>query len=96
MMSRAKTKPVYEGARVVGRGQPIGQWYNDQLIAEADARFPWNGARRVSDVDFGRPVGRVFLPDGLVISDVRFVRIIRNADGSFDNAFPILLPGVTY
>jgi hypothetical protein len=51
----------------------------------------------------GRPVGRVFVPeprlrsepasDVLVISDVTWVRIVREMDGGFNNAFPITAPG---
>jgi Domain of unknown function (DUF4157) len=95
MTSRARTKPVYEGGRRVGVGQPIGQWYNNNLILEADERFPGTPGEAV-DVNFGRPVGRVFLPDGLVVSDVTWVRVVRNSDGSFSNAFPVLPPGVQY
>jgi hypothetical protein len=97
MMERAKTKPVRQGGKQVGTGVPQGQWYNTDLLVELDQRFPTEGTgMRGQPVDFGRPVGRVFLPDGLVISDVHWVMIIRADDGAFFNAFPILPPGVNY
>jgi hypothetical protein len=86
-MDRAKTKP--DPVTKIP-GNQIGQWYNDQLIVELDQRFPNNGIGGAEIVDFGRPAGRVYLPDGRVISDVTTVRIIRYPNGSFNNAFPVL------
>jgi hypothetical protein len=95
MMERAKTKPVR--SKGGGTGVPQGQWYNNDLLVEVDQRFPKEGiGRKADDVDFGRPVGRVFLSDGLVISDVQWVRIIREADGTFFDAFPVLPKGANY
>jgi hypothetical protein len=88
-----------EGYRLADRArkQPagIGQWYDNQFIVEAERRatpatvvktLP-NGTEHV--VEMGRPVGRVFMQDGTIISDVTNARVIRHADGSLETSFPI-------
>jgi hypothetical protein len=101
LTSRALTKPVRGGAAKVGL--PQGQWYNNGLIVDA-ANFPRPasvanvGGRLVYEIDMGRPVGRVYVPDSatgtvLVVSDVQTVKVILNSDGSFFNAFPIVPEG---
>ncbi len=87
LMDRAKTKKD-PATRLPGN--QMGQWYNDQLVIELDQRFPNNGIGQPEIVDFGRPVGRVYLPDGRVISDVTTCSIMRYPDGTFNNAFPAL------
>jgi hypothetical protein len=87
LADRAKTKKD-PATRLPGN--QMGQWYNDQLVIELDQRFPNNGIGRPEIVDFGRPVGRVYLPDGRVISDVTTCSIMRYPDGTFNNAFPAL------
>ncbi len=75
---------------------PQGQWVDDRFIVEAERRaVPANfvraeGGRAVHEFDMGHPVGRVYLPDGTIVSDVTRVRVLRNADGSFFDAFPIV------
>ena len=95
--SRALTKPR-RGAGIVTQGLQQGQWYNNGLIVDA-ANFPRPAnltTGRVSyDIDMGRPVGRVYLPDTssgtvLVVSDVTTVRVVLD-NGQFFNAYPILL-----
>lgn len=98
MMSCAPTKPVAGTAQF---GVQMGQWYNNDLIAEVDAlprpaNVGTQAGRIVYEIDVGRPVGRVYLPDGLVVSDVTWVRVIRDAGGRFFNAFPITAPGAVY
>ncbi len=92
-------------------GVPQGQWYNNDILPEvaripASANARMQSGRLVEEVDMGRPIGRVYMPetrvrgapagDVLVISDVTWVRIIREPDGTFFNAFPITQPGVPY
>lgn len=74
-----------EAATRRGTGVPQGQFYNNATIAEADARAPLGPGEHV--VDFDRPIGRVFLPDRTVLSDVTRVMVVR-MNGSVD-AYPI-------
>jgi hypothetical protein len=75
---------------------PNGQWYDDSFLVEARGlanadnlvqRLP-NG-RTVHEFDMPYPVGRVFMPDGSVVSDVRRVRVLLLPNGELRNAFPI-------
>lgn len=74
-----------EAATRRGTGVPQGQFYNNAIIPEADALAPQGPGEHV--VDFGRPIGRVFLPDRTVLSDVTRVLVVR-MNGSVD-AYPI-------
>ncbi|MEV6872197.1 hypothetical protein [Amycolatopsis sp. NPDC051128] len=74
--------------RKSGRRVPDGQFYDNALIVEAERRAP--ATPGAHDVDMFRAVGRVFQPDGSVVSDVQRVRVVRLADGSIESSFPIL------
>ena len=69
---------------------------DDRFIVEAGRRAgPQNAVEQKGNVtiyefDMGHPVGRVYLPDGTIVSDVTRVRVIRAQDGSFFDAFPII------
>jgi hypothetical protein len=112
----AKGTPEHNMSRAQKKSEGQGQWYNNNLIVEADKRFElpkegvtsillkeqdklvgpgnltWNlkGNRWVLEASFGKPAGRVFLADGRIISEVDYIWIIREPDGTFFNAFPIL------
>ena len=79
-----------------GKQVPQGQWLDDRFIVEAERRaVPRNFVRTQSgkyvyEFDMGHPVGRVYLPDGTIVSDVTKVVVLRNLDGSFFDAFPIV------
>jgi glyoxylate carboligase len=47
------------------------------------------GGRTIHEFDMPYPVGRVFMPDRRIISDVRRVLVILERDGKFFNAYPI-------
>jgi hypothetical protein len=70
-----------------GQGIPQGQFYNNGTIVDAQNLAP-PGPGAV-DFDFGRPIGRVFMPDRTVVSDVTRVRVVRDAAGNFIDAYPI-------
>ncbi|MBP7070300.1 MAG: DUF4157 domain-containing protein [Methanothrix sp.] len=78
-----------------GEPVPNGQWYNSDLIVEAERRANLENAREgpggklIHIFDMGRPIGRVYMPDGSVISDVTRVKVIRNPNGTLDTSFPI-------
>ncbi|MEU0884375.1 hypothetical protein ABZ345_37785 [Lentzea sp. NPDC005914] len=70
-----------------GRHEPDSQFYDNALIVEAERRAPAIPGEHV--VHMGRPVGRVFQPDGSVISDVQRVFVWRRADGTLATSYPI-------
>jgi hypothetical protein len=68
-------------------GVPQGQFYNDATIIDADTlAAPGDGERFVT---FPNPIGRVFRPDGTVLSDVNRVLVVRGNGGAFFDAYPI-------
>jgi len=81
-----------EAARL---NQEQGQWYSNDLIVEALRRadastyIGTNGGRALYEFDMGRPIGRVYAPNGTVIADVTRVRVVRYPDGTLRTAFPI-------
>lgn len=70
-----------------GRREPDSQFYDNAVIIEAERRAPATPGDH--PVDMGRPVGRVFQPDGTVIFDVQRVLVVRGADGSLITSYPI-------
>jgi hypothetical protein len=79
-----------------GQLLPHGQFYDNRFIEDAFRRATHanqvevvQGGRTVHEFDIGWPVGRVWMPNQTVISDVTRVRVILEPDGSFVNAFPI-------
>ena len=70
-----------------GRHEPDSQFYDNALIVEAERRAGATPGEHI--VPMGRPVGRVFQPDGSVISDVQHVFVWRRADGSLITSYPI-------
>lgn len=74
--------------RAAGRRVPDSQFYDNALIAEAEQRCTSLTAGE-HIVDMGRPVGRVYLPDGTVVSDVTRVVVVRKPDGTVKTSYPI-------
>jgi hypothetical protein len=73
--------------RARGTGNPQGQWYNKDLIVEAEQRAPLSPGPH--DIDMGRPVGRVYHPDGSVTEGVRTVRVVRRDNLTVGTSFPL-------
>jgi len=69
------------------RREPDSQFYDNRLIVEAEQRAPV--APGAHEVEMFRPIGRVFLPDGSVISDVTRVLVVRLESGELKTAYPI-------
>ena len=67
---------------------PQGQFYDNNTIVEAEQRAPVSPG--VYDIPMGRPVGRVYMPDGTVVQDATRVRVIRRPDGTIETSFPII------
>jgi hypothetical protein len=70
-----------------GRRVPDSQFYDNALIVEAERRAPTTPGEHI--VDMGRPVGRVFQPDGSVDGDVQRVIVVRQSNGSLTTCYPI-------
>jgi hypothetical protein len=68
-------------------GNPQGHFYDDKFIVEAEQRAPLSPGDH--DVRMGRPVGRVYYPDGTVTENVTTVKVIRKADGTIRSSFPL-------
>ena len=94
-MSRAQKKPEGQGqwyndnliVEVDKRFELPKEGVTGMLLKEqgkfvGPGNLTWNfkGGRWVLDVPFGKPAGRVFLPDGRIISEVDYIRIVREPD----------------
>jgi hypothetical protein len=67
-------------------GDPQGHFYDDKFIVEAEQRAPLTPGDH--DVPMGRPVGRVYYPDGTVKENVTTVKVVRKADGTVISSYP--------
>jgi hypothetical protein len=65
---------------------PQGQWIDNHLIVEAEMRAPLTPGEHV--VNMGKPVGKVYLPNGQVLDNVQIVKVIRRTDGTLKTAYP--------
>ena len=72
--------------RAVGKNTPQGQWLDENFIVEAEQRAPLKAGENI--VDMGKPVGKVYMPDGSVIENVSKVKVIRRADMTVNTSFP--------
>jgi hypothetical protein len=79
---------ISEAATRRGVGVPQGQFYNDATIVDADRSAPAGDGEHI--VTFPSPIGRVYRPDGTVVSDVTRVLVVRGNGGAFFDAYPIL------
>jgi hypothetical protein len=68
------------------KNDPQGHFYDDKYIVEAEQRAPLTPG--VHDVPMGRPVGRVYYPDGTIRENVTTVRVIRRTDGTLKSSYP--------
>lgn len=76
-----------EAANRRGTGVPQGQFYNNATMVEADNLAPRTDGEH--PIDFRRPIGRVYMSDGTVVSDVTRVLVFRRNGDTFFDAYPI-------
>jgi len=83
-------------ARARGTTNDVGQWYDNSLIVEAERRADATtiintlaDGRTIHRVDMGRPVGRIFLENGAIQSDVTIALVVRLPNGRLRTAYPI-------
>jgi len=81
-----KRTPADNIGRAAGNREDQGQWLKPDWI-EAERVAPPHPGRYV--IDFGRPIGRVYHPDGSVTENVTRAFIMRNADGTLKAAYPV-------
>lgn len=72
--------------RAVGKSTPQGQWLDENFIVEAEQRAPLKEGENI--VDMGKPVGKVYMPDGSVVENVSKVKVIRRADMTVNTSYP--------
>jgi hypothetical protein len=72
--------------RAGGRRVSDSQWYDDALIVEAERRAPTIPGEHV--VEMSRPIGRVYLPDGSIVSDVQRAIVVRGDNGALITSYP--------
>ncbi len=65
-----------------------GQWLNAQDWVEAEQCTPKYPGRYI--IDFKRPIGRVYHPDGTITENVNRAFIQRNYDGTLNSGYPVL------
>jgi hypothetical protein len=64
-----------------------GQWFRAEYWVEAEKVTPKHPGRYI--IDFNRPIGRVFHPDGSRTEEVTRAVVVRNSDGTLKSAYPV-------
>jgi len=64
-----------------------GQWLNDRDWVKAEQVAPKYPGRYI--IDFKRPVGRIYHPDGTITENVTRAAIQRNLDGTLKFGYPV-------
>jgi hypothetical protein len=73
--------------RMARTGTPQGQWYNSDDWVLAEQLIPKHLGRYI--IDFERPIGRVYHPDGSITEGVTRAFIQRNIDGTLNCGYPV-------
>lgn len=84
----AKKKPDSLKGRAASKNDDQGQWLNDEDWVKAEQSAPKHPGRYI--LDFQRPVGRVYHPDGTLTENVTRVVIRRNPDGTLKCGYPVV------
>ena len=84
----SKKKPDDLKGRAASKNKNQGQWLNNEDLVKAEQSAPKHQGRYI--LDFNRPVGKVYHPDGTVTENVTRVLIRRNPDGTLKCGYPVL------
>lgn len=84
----SRKKPDDLKGRAKSKNKDQGQWLNDEDWVKAEQSAPKHPGRYI--LDFNRPVGRIYHPDGTVSENVTRVLIRRNPDGTLKCAYPVV------
>ena len=82
-----KKKPGDLVGRAASTGNPQGQWLKEQDWVIAEQLIPKHLGNYL--VDFKRPIGRVYYPDGTIIDNVTRAFVQRRFDGTINSAYPV-------
>jgi hypothetical protein len=74
--------------RAAGTKTDQGQWFNELDWVKAEKGVPKYPGEYI--IDFKRPIGRVYHPDGTITENVSRAFIQRNPDGALNSGYPIL------
>ncbi|MBD2207375.1 hypothetical protein H6G33_15410 [Calothrix sp. FACHB-1219] len=83
-----KLTPEQLRGRVASKNKYQGQWLNTDDWVNAEQATPKYPGRYV--IDFKRPIGRVYHPDGTITENVTRAFVQRNKDGTLNSAYPVL------
>jgi hypothetical protein len=83
-----KLKPLRFRGRAASKNQAQGQWLDARNWVKAEQVTPKYPGRYI--IDFKRPIGRVYHPDGTVTENVTRAFIRRNLDGTLRAGYPVL------
>ena len=83
--SKRKKQQFIDRARSTGKDQ--GQWIDDMFIVEAQKLAPFKPGSHI--VEMGKPIGRVFCPDGSVVENVEKAIVVRKANLTVRTSYPI-------
>ncbi|MBW4508420.1 MAG: hypothetical protein KME64_18170 [Scytonematopsis contorta HA4267-MV1] len=67
--------------------KPQGQWLNAQDWVKTEKVTPKH--QGIYIIDFKRPVGRIYYPDGTIRENVTRVVTQRNEDGTLNFGYPV-------
>jgi hypothetical protein len=82
-----KKQPHELKGRANSNQEDQGQWYDSKYWVEAEKFSPKYAGRYI--LDFHRPIGRVYHPDGNVTEDVKRAIVVRRNDGTLKSAYPV-------
>ncbi|MBR8841136.1 MAG: hypothetical protein DSM106950_46135 [Stigonema ocellatum SAG 48.90 = DSM 106950] len=82
-----KKKPNEFQGRASSTQDNQGQWFRVEYWVEAEKVTPKYPGRYI--INFKRPIGRVYHPDGTTTEEVSRAVVVRNADGTLKSAYPV-------
>lgn len=83
-----KKEPDSLKGRAASTQDDQGQWLNGEDWVKAEQSAPKHPGYYI--LDFKRPVGRVYHPDGTITENVTRVAIQRNYDGTLNFGYPVV------
>ena len=84
----SKLKPEQLRGRAARTNNNQGQWLDQQDWVKAEQLTPKHPGRYI--IDFKRPIGRVYHPDGTITENVTRAFIKRKPDGTLKSGYPVL------
>ncbi|MBD2693760.1 hypothetical protein [Anabaena catenula] len=82
-----KLTPEQLRGRMASKNKNQGQWLNADDWVKAEQVIPKYPGRYI--IDFKRPIGRVYHPNGTLTENVTRAFVQRNDDGTLNSAYPV-------